>query len=113
MLLSLTAKVIRCCRRSRPAGCGCILSARSSQGSISCWCIFFAAVEKAAPAQIISLCRGIFFIIPAAFLLSSALGITGVWLAFPAAELLALLLGLLLYRRNRKVLSLPVSESEI
>lgn len=74
---------------------------------------FFAAVEKAAPAQIISLCRGIFFIIPAAFLLSSALGITGVWLAFPAAELLALLLGLLLYRRNRKVLSLPVSESEI
>ena len=49
--------------------------------------------------------QGIFFIIPAAFLLSSALGITGVWLAFQAAELLALLLGLLLYRRNRKVLS--------
>ena len=47
---------------------------------------FFAAMGKALPAQIISLCRGIFFIIPLAFLMSSLWGITGVWLAFPVTE---------------------------
>ena len=74
---------------------------------------FFAGVEQAVPAQTVSLCRGIFFIIPAAFLLSSVLGVTGVWLAFPAAELLALLPGLALYRRSRKVLALPAGKTEI
>ena len=68
---------------------------------------FFAAVEKAGPAQVISLCRGIFLIIPAAFLLSALIGINGVWLAFPAAEVLTFLLGIVMYRRNKKVLSLP------
>ena len=73
---------------------------------------FFAAVEKALPAQLISLGRGIFFLIPAAFLLSASFGATGVWLSFPAAELLTFLLGLFLYRRGA-VPALPGSQRGI
>lgn len=48
--------------------------------------IFFTSTEKALPAQIISLLRGLIVIIPIAFLLSSVGGLTGTWLAFPVTE---------------------------
>jgi Na+-driven multidrug efflux pump len=48
--------------------------------------MYFAAMDKALPAQVISLLRGLVLILPMAFLLSSLGGITGVWLAFPVTE---------------------------
>lgn len=69
------------------AGCNIIL------------CIFFSAMEKAVPAQLISLCRGLLIIVPLAFLLSFFFGITGVWLAFPATEALVTLLCIFLYKK--------------
>jgi len=47
---------------------------------------YFASVEKTRPAHIISVLRGFVVILPLVFLLSNVLGITGVWLAFPVAE---------------------------
>lgn len=62
---------------------------------------YFASTEKALPAQAISLSRGFFLIIPAAFLLSFLFGMTGVWISYPIAEGLVTLMGILLYRRVR------------
>lgn len=50
--------------------------------------VFFTSTEHALPAHILSLLRGFFVIIPAAFLLPLAFGMTGVWCAFPLTELL-------------------------
>ncbi|MCI8660201.1 MAG: MATE family efflux transporter [Lachnospiraceae bacterium] len=59
---------------------------------------FFTATEKAVPAQLISVIRGFVLIIPAAFMLSFAAGMKGVWLAFPVTELMVCILGMGLYR---------------
>ena len=49
---------------------------------------YFAATERALPAQAVALSRGFALALPAVFLLSAWLGLTGVWLAVPAAEAL-------------------------
>lgn len=49
---------------------------------------FLSATASAKWAFITSVLRGFVLIIACAFLLASLLGITGIWLAFPAAELL-------------------------
>lgn len=54
--------------------------------------VYFASTEKAVPAQLISLLRGLFIIVPMALLLSIIWGINGVWLALPATELAVALL---------------------
>lgn len=69
------------------AGCNIVLS------------IYFTSTEKPLPAHIISLFRGLVFILPLAFLLSCLWEITGVWLAFPAAEFLVMILGIGMYRK--------------
>ena len=56
--------------------------------------VFLASTERPVPAQIISLLRGLIIIIPMTILLSSLFGMTGVWLAFPAAEFVTMLLTL-------------------
>lgn len=63
--------------------------------------MYFTSVEKAFPAQLISLLRGFLLILPLAFGLSYLAGITGVWLAFPVTEGLTALAGLVLYRKKR------------
>lgn len=50
--------------------------------------IYLTSVNKAGPAGIISILRGILLIVPVTFLLSAAMGITGLWLAFPVTELI-------------------------
>ncbi len=62
----------------------------------------FAATERGVPAHILSLLRGLLLIIPFALLLAALWGITGIWLAFPAAELLTTVAALLLYAASRK-----------
>jgi Na+-driven multidrug efflux pump len=51
----------------------------------------FQAIGKARPAILLSITRQILFLIPLVLLLPYALGIDGVWLAFPGADLLAFL----------------------
>ena len=50
---------------------------------------YYQAIGKALPALLLTLTRQGFFFIPLLYILSSFLGIKGVWLAFPIAELLA------------------------
>lgn len=64
--------------------------------------MYFASVEKAVPAQIISLTRGFLLIIPLAFLLSALFRMTGVWMTFPLTELLVTLIAIALYRKHRR-----------
>ena len=61
--------------------------------------IFFTSTEQAVPAHIISLLRGLVLIIPIAFFLSGLWGMTGVWLAFPATELVCALTGAAICKR--------------
>lgn len=62
---------------------------------------FFTSIEKALPAQVLSILRGLVLIIPLAFLLSALWGMTGVWLAYPITECLTALLGFVIYRRYK------------
>lgn len=62
----------------------------------------FASTEKALPAQILSLLRGLVFIIPLALLLAHTVGLIGVWLAFPAAEAATAAVGLVLVLANKR-----------
>lgn len=54
---------------------------------------------KGLPSLIISLCRYLLVILPAAFILSRFLGPTGVWHAFWLTEAVSALVSLLVYRR--------------
>lgn len=64
--------------------------------------VYFTSVELALPAQLISILRGVVLIVPMAFLLSGLFGMNGVWLAFPAAELLTAATGLGIYFFGKK-----------
>ena len=46
------------------------------------------------PAQIISIMRSFLILIPMAFILSYLFGMTGVWLAYPATEILVFIFAL-------------------
>lgn len=59
--------------------------------------VYFTATNRPRPAHIIAVLRGFLLIIPMAFLLSELCGMTGVWGAFPATEILTSLVGLVLY----------------
>lgn len=61
---------------------------------------FFTSVEKPLPAHILSMLRGLVLIVPAALVLSSLLGMTGVWITCPVTELLVALLGMVLVKRS-------------
>lgn len=53
----------------------------------------FISTERPRPAQVISLLRGFFVLIPMAFLLSSLLGMTGVWCSYPLTECIVSFIG--------------------
>ena len=61
---------------------------------------YFTSVERALPAHLTSLLRGLLLIVPLAFLMSAAWGMTGVWLTFPVTELLTAVLGAWLDRKG-------------
>ncbi|MDO4269052.1 MAG: MATE family efflux transporter [Eubacteriales bacterium] len=60
--------------------------------------MYFAATERVAPAQVLSLLRGVVLIVPAAFIMAFFWGMTGVWMAVPAVEAAISLLGAAVYR---------------
>lgn len=64
--------------------------------------IYFTSTENARPAHIISILRGIFIIIPMAFLLSAIGGIIGVWCVFPITEFIVAGIGLIIYLISKK-----------
>ncbi|MDE7431914.1 MAG: MATE family efflux transporter [Lachnospiraceae bacterium] len=64
--------------------------------------IFFTSIERAFPAHVLSVLRGIVLIIPMAFILSAWWGMTGVWLAYPITELVVAGLGYVLYFRYKE-----------
>lgn len=52
---------------------------------------YYMTIEKDKLANIISIINGLVIIIPCAYVLSKIMGITGVWISFPVAELLTVL----------------------
>lgn len=60
---------------------------------------YFTSIEKALPAHILSLLRGLVLIIPMTFLLSALWKMTGVWLTYPITEFIVALLGAVIYKR--------------
>lgn len=64
--------------------------------------IYFAATDQAAPAQMISLLRGLIVIIPLAFIMANLAGLTGVWMTFPLTELVVCIVAYGLYKKMKK-----------
>ena len=62
----------------------------------------FSAVERPLRGFCISILRGCACILPCLFLLSALLGITGVWLAYPVAELLTAIVSIIFLLRWRR-----------
>ena len=62
---------------------------------------YFQAIGKAKPALLLTLSRQGFFFIPLLFLLPPYIGIDGVWLSFPIADLLSTLITI--YFLNRSI----------
>jgi Na+-driven multidrug efflux pump len=60
---------------------------------------YFQAIGKALPALLLTLSRQAIFFIPFLFLLSSIMGITGVWLSFPLADLFSTLVTVYFLKR--------------
>ena len=48
--------------------------------------IFFAAINRPVPAQAVSLMRGLFVLVPAAFIMAKLWNMPGVWLSFTVTE---------------------------
>ena len=61
---------------------------------------FYSATGRGKESSILSLSRGIIGIVVFAYLLSRIWGVTGVWLAFPAAEVFTWLLGTVCMRKK-------------
>ena len=71
------------------------------------WSTHLTSTERPRPAHGISLARGMLLIVPLAWLLSRAAGITGVWLAFPVTEAMVALAAVILLRwRDRRSIKL-------
>lgn len=62
---------------------------------------YFTSTERAVPAHIVSLLRGIVLIVPMAFFMAYVWKITGVWLAFPMTEAMVCLIGMGIFRAKR------------
>lgn len=62
---------------------------------------YFTSTERPRPAQMISLLRGGFILIPIAFLLSSLLNMTGVWCAYPVTELIVMIVSVGFYKGKK------------
>ena len=66
---------------------------------------FFTSVERALPAHILSLLRGLVLIIPLAFVMSAVWGMNGIWLCFPVTEAVTAILGFFIYFKMIKTFS--------
>ena len=62
---------------------------------------YFQAVVKPVESLIICMLRGCVLLIALVYLLPLSLGVIGIWLAFPAAEVLTMLMGIGMFRRQK------------
>lgn len=62
----------------------------------------FEALGKGRESLIVSLLRQLVITIPLGYLLSGVMGALGIWIAFPVAELIASIIGFVLYRKMLK-----------
>lgn len=65
-------------------------------------CVYFSAMDRAKPSFVISMLRGFIFIMPSIFILSSIFNMIGVWISFPAAEILTSIFSLIFFIYYRK-----------
>lgn len=65
--------------------------------------IYFTSIDRAKPANIISLLRGFLLIIPMAFVLSAVGGMKGLWMAFPLTELAVFVVSIICHETQRTV----------
>ena len=73
---------------------------------------YFQAIGKAVPALLLSLTKQGFFLIPLILILPGYLGVFGVWIAFPIADILATLVtGYYLNAAVKRMRQLPQSNS--
>lgn len=68
---------------------------------------FLQSIEQSKTASFLTLCRGVLFIIPLLFLLSSLMGVKGVWATVPVSEWLTLVMSFLFCRRVMAQLDSP------
>jgi len=74
---------------------------------------FFQSIGKAIPSIILSLTRQVLFLIPLILLLPMILDINGIWVAFPIADFLAIIVtGILLAREIKKINKLEMVYEE-
>ena len=74
---------------------------------------FFQSIGKAIPSIILSLTRQVLFLIPLILLLPMILDINGIWVAFPIADFLAIIVtGILLAREIKKINKLELAYEE-
>lgn len=66
--------------------------------------VYFTSTNDPKPAWVISLMRGFFVIIPLAFIMSAIWGMKGLWLVFPAAEMIVCIVGVMIKKlyKSRK-----------
>jgi putative MATE family efflux protein len=55
--------------------------------------LLFQGIGRGLPATVMTLAQNIVFLLPAVIILSGIFGVTGLWIAFPIADFLALVLG--------------------
>lgn len=65
---------------------------------------YFMGIGKSVPAILISLSRQLIFFVPVILILSGRMGVPGIWLAFPVADILALVFAIVLYLTSWKKL---------
>ncbi len=70
----------------------------------------FQAVGKGAYSLIMSLCRQLIVLLPAAWILSNLGGLNAIWWAFPIAEVVSLVICLALYRKCDRELLKPLGQ---
>ena len=63
---------------------------------------YFQAAGKAFPALVLTLLKQGFFLIPLVYILPKFYGVTGVWMSFPIADVLATLVTYLYLKREIK-----------
>ena len=61
---------------------------------------YFQSVAKAGRSLLLCLLRGCILVIAFAYILPLFLGSTGIWLAFPAAELVTMAVGICIYQKE-------------
>ena len=71
----------------------------------------FQAVGKGSYSLLMSLCRQLIVLLPAAWLLSTLGGLSAIWWSFPIAELVSLTICLILYRKCDREMLQPLESA--